>query len=157
MDLVASNIFAMKCPQCGRSAFEDNYYRTDETTIICYRCGYYYSKKIKNRTSTTIDFEETEDIGYGVLLLSKKRGQGKRYIFNRRLTPQEMDKYHEELSNDDVDQSNSYFITFNEGKFTVEFGEPSENFHLSFEAYKEKMTKKYGEYEYSDLLVPIEE
>lgn len=157
MSLVASNMFAMECPQCGRSAFEDNYYKTDETTIICYRCGYYYSKKIINWTSSPIEFEETEDIGYGVLLLSKKRGQRKRYIFNHRPTQKEMEKYHEELSDNDVDQSNSYFITFNEGKFKVEFGDPSENFYLPFEAYKEKMIKKYGEYEYSDILVPMEE
>ena len=47
---MASIMFARECPQCGRSAIEDNYYKTDETYIICYRCGYYYSKRIEKRT-----------------------------------------------------------------------------------------------------------
>lgn len=51
---MGSLTYAMKCPQCGRSAFEDSYYKTDETYIICYRCGYYYSRQIKETRASEL-------------------------------------------------------------------------------------------------------
>jgi ribosomal protein L37E len=42
---MASNISAVKCNNCGRSAIEDFYYKTDEKVTYCRRCGYNYSKK----------------------------------------------------------------------------------------------------------------
>lgn len=153
---MASNISAVKCPHCGRSAIEDYYYKTDETTIICYRCGYNYSRKIKNWTTSPIKFEENEYEGFGVIVIVKKDGQGTTTMLNGQLTKKRIEEYHIKLSRDDVDQSQSYFILFEDGVFTVEFGTPSENFHLTFEKYKEKMIEIYGEHEYSDVLVPIE-
>lgn len=153
---MASNMFSTQCPHCGRSAIEDNYYKTDETTIVCYRCGYYYSRKIKTWTDTTLEHEEDEHLGYGVILLNKKEGSGKRVLLNRALTSDEIEAYYADFFKDDVDQENSYFILYQDGVFTIKFGIPTENFHLPFEEYKVKMIEKYGEDEY-DFMVPIEE
>ncbi|MEC2324568.1 hypothetical protein [Lederbergia lenta] len=45
-------------------------------------------------------------------------------------------------------------ITYEDGVFRCLLGTPTDNFHLSFEEFKEKMIKKYGEDEFG--LVPIE-
>lgn len=37
------------CPNCGREAFSDYYYKTGEEYVHCSDCGYHYSATIKNR------------------------------------------------------------------------------------------------------------
>ena len=154
---MASNIFARECPQCGRSAIEDNYYKSGETYIVCYRCGYSYSKKIVKRTKSSVEYKEVEFEGYGVISIVKKDGDRTVMMIDSILTLEEIDNYRDDLSKDDIDQKKSFMVTYNEGVFTIKYGTPSKNFHLPFEQYKAKMIKKYGEDEYSDILVPIEE
>lgn len=155
---MASIIFARECPQCGRSAVEDNYYKTDETTIICYRCGYYYSKKIEEWTKTSMKHKEVTDEGHGIMSTVDKEGEKTVTILNRALTQEELDQYRQVFNNNNnINQEKSFLVTYKDGVFTIQYGTPSENFYLPFQQYKEKMIEKYGEHEYSDLLVPIED
>ena len=55
-----------------------------------------------------------------------------------------------------VNQEKSYLATYENGVFSILLGNPPENFHLSFEDYREKMFAKYGVPDY-EFMVPIEE
>ena len=140
---------SIKCPNCGRSAIEDDYYKTDERYIYCYRCGYLYTKL----TDDGINYDIDDSKGYGTFYLVKKKGRGKRVLFNRPMTDDQFDEFKKEFFAENADQDQSYLITFEDGVFTCLLG--TENFHLPFEEFKEKMIKKYGEDEFG--LVPIEE
>ena len=63
---MASNIYATKCPCCGRSAIEDYYYKTDEQYTFCMRCGYYYAKTIEKCTKDNIEYKEEKIEGHGI-------------------------------------------------------------------------------------------
>ncbi|MBS4189953.1 hypothetical protein KHA94_07005 [Bacillus sp. FJAT-49705] len=151
---MASNLSAVKCPQCGRSAFEEFYYRSDEQFICCYRCGYNYFKKIRKATRNKVEYRENTEDGHGVFLLVNKDGSREITLLNIEITAAEIEKYKTAFTSDEIDQEKSFLATFKDGRFTIQFGSPSDNFHLSFEEYKEKMIKKYGGI---DFLVPIEE
>ena len=153
---MASNISAIKCPHCGRSAIEDDYYKIDEKTIICYRCGYYYSKKINDFTTSPIEFIEEEYEGGGVFILVKKDGDKQVTIFDGEIPRESFNEYQKEFLQDDVDQEKSFLTTYKEGIFTIHCGTPSENFHLPFEEYKVKMQEKYKD-DFNEYLIPIEE
>ena len=154
---MASTICAIKCPHCGRSAIEDHYYKTDEKTIICYRCGYYYSRKVKDFTTSPIQFTEEKCEGYGVFILMKKDGNREATIFNKKIPQEKISEYQKEFSQDDMNQAKSFLVTYEEGVFTIHCGIPSENFHLPFEQYKINMLEKYGLDDFNRYLVPIEE
>lgn len=154
---MASILSAVQCPHCGRSAIEDFYYKIDEKTTVCYRCGYYYSRKIKCFTSRPIQYTEEECAGYGVFRLTSKEGEVSVTIFNGKTSQENLAKYVKDFSQDDIDQEKSFLVTYEEGIFNIHCGTPSENFHLPFEEYKVKMLEKYGEDEFSKYLVPIED
>lgn len=155
---LASLGYAIKCPHCERSAFEENYYKTDETYIACYRCGYNYRRTMKEEIDGYIEHEEVEYNGFGVILLVKKNQFRELIMINDPMMEEEIESYKARFTAEDVDLENSYFVTFIDGVFTVLLGTPSENFHLPFQEYKEKMLMKYkGKYDDMDLFVPIEE
>lgn len=154
---MGSNISAVKCNNCGRSAIEDFYYKTNEKYTFCRRCGYNYTKKIIRETANHIEFEEDERKGHGVLLLVKKDEICQTMLFNSTVTKKQIEENKALFMSEETDQEKSYFVTFNNGVFDIIVGNPPENFHLPFEEYKEKMRKKYGDYEYFDALVPIED
>lgn len=154
---MASIYSAVKCPQCERSAVQDSYYKTDELYIWCRRCGYNYTRKIVRATKEHVEFEEDKREGHGVCFLVKKDQTAQMNLFNSVLNETEIERHLVKLSGEDVDQTKSYLITYKFGAFNIVFGEPPENFHLSFDVYKEKMREKYGDEEFFDVLVPIED
>lgn len=99
------------CPQCGRSAVEDNYYKTDEKTINCYRCGYYYIKRKNDFTASPIIFTEEKIEGKGIFFLRKKGGNYKVTIFNGKVSQEKIGDYQKEFFDSDSDQENSYLVT----------------------------------------------
>lgn len=153
---MASNIYATKCPCCGRSAIEDYYYKTQEQYTFCMRCGYYYSKIIEKYTKDTIEYKEEKNEGHGMFTLVNKDGSRKRVILDRYLTNVQLEELKEKFIGNNVNQEKSYLVTYENGVFTVLLGNPPENFHLSFEEYREKMFTKYGVPDY-EFMVPIEE
>lgn len=153
---MASIMYAIKCSCCGRSAFEDDYYKTHEKYIFCMRCGYYYTKTIEKYTENTIEYKEEKSEGHGIFMLENIDGSREKVILNSSLTVAQIEELKASLMDRNVNQQKSYLISFENGVFTILFGNPPENFHLSFEEYREKMFAKYGVPEY-DFLVPIEE
>ncbi|MEW8986182.1 MAG: hypothetical protein AB2401_04120 [Bacillus sp. (in: firmicutes)] len=153
---MASIIYATKCPNCGRSAIEDHYYKIGEIYTYCLRCGYHYEKTIESSAKDSVEYKEVTSKGYGILTLAKKDGRRERTFFDSPLTDEQMENFQQAYLNDDVNKEKSYMVTFKDGEFTVVLGNPPENFHLSFEDYKVKMFAKYGKPEY-DFFVPIEE
>lgn len=155
---MASLGFAIECPNCGRSAFEENYYKTDETYIVCYRCGYNYRRTMKQALNGRIEHEEVEYKGFGVILLAKRNQLRELIMINDPMMEEEIESYKARFADEDVDLEKSYFVIFQDGVFTVLLGTPSGNFHMLFQEYKEKMLMKYkGEYDDMDYFVPIEE
>ncbi len=153
---MASNMYAIKCPCCGRSAIEDYYYKTHEKYIFCMRCGYYYTKTIEKYTETKIEYKEEKSEGHGMFKLENKDGSRERVILDCSLTDAQLEELKASLMDMKVNQEKSYLISYENGVFNILFGNPPENFHLSFEEYREKMFAKYGVPEY-DFMVPIEE
>lgn len=149
-------MYAIKCPCCGRSAFVDDYYKTDEKYIFCRRCGYYYTKTIDKYTENTIEYKEEKSEGHGMFVLENKDGSREKVILNCSLTVAQSEELKSLHMGGNVNQEKSYLVSFENGVFTILFGNPPDNFHLSIEDYREKMFDKYGVPEY-DFMVPIEE
>lgn len=155
---MASIGFAIECPHCGRSAFEESYYKTWETFICCYRCGYNYSRTIKHESNNDIDYKESEHKGHGIVLLVNKDKTRELTMLNCTLLEKEIEAYKEEFLDENIDLESSHFIIYENGVFTTLLGSPTDNFQLSFEKYKEKMINKYKDvYEDMEFMVPIEE
>ena len=62
---MASVLDFIDCPNCGKEAISDFYYKTGEEYINCQHCGYHYSAFIKHRnkalnTLTEEDWEVKE-------------------------------------------------------------------------------------------------
>ena len=62
---MASVLDFIDCPNCGKEAISDFYYKTGEEYINCQHCGYHYSAFIKHRnkalnTLTEEDWEIKE-------------------------------------------------------------------------------------------------
>lgn len=149
-------MYAIECPCCGRSAIEDYYYKTEELYIICIRCGYYYTKKIDKYTKDTIEYKEEKSEGHGIFMLVNKDGSRKKVVLDCTLSNVQLEELKTKLMDTNVNQEKSYLVTYENGIFTILFGNPPNNFHLSFEEYREKMFAKYGVPDY-DFMVPIEE
>lgn len=152
---MASNMYAVKCPCCGRSAIIDDYYKTNEQFIYCLRCGYNYAKTIKSYTDQSIEYNEEKYEGNGVFILVKKDGSYENMMLNN-VTEKQLEKYKASFIDDNVDLEKSYLVSYKNGVFTILRGNPPENFHLPFEAYRKKVIAKYGNPEF-DFMVPIEE
>lgn len=153
---MASNIYALKCPCCGRSAFEDYYYKSGEQYTFCLRCGYNYTKTIENYPVKSIEYREKKYDGHGVFILVNKDGSRKNMMLNSNMTDEQLEKYKESFMDDNINQEKSYLVSYKDGVFTILLGHPSENFYLPFEEYREKVFAKYGVPEF-DFMVPIEE
>lgn len=153
---MASNMYAIKCPCCGRSAFEDYYYKTHEQYTFCMRCGYYYTKVIEKYTKENIEYKEESSEGYGMCILINKDGSRENMILNCSLTDAQLEELKSKIMDNNVNQDTSYLVSHENGEFSILFGNPPENFYLSFEEYREKMIAKYGVPDY-DFMVPIEE
>ncbi len=153
---MASNIYATKCPCCGRSAIEDYYYKTQEQYTFCMRCGYYYSKTIEKYTKDDIEYKEEKSEGHGMFTLVNKDGSRKRVILDCSPTNTQLEELKAKFMDNNVNQERSYLVTYENGVFTILFGDPPDNFHLSFEEYRKKMFAKYGVPDY-EFMVPIEE
>lgn len=153
---MASNMYATKCPCCGRSAIEDYYYKTQEQYTFCMRCGYYYTKTIQKYTKDDIEYKEEKNEGHGIFVLVNKDGNREKVILNCSLTNAQLEEFKAKIMDNNVNQEKSYLVTYENGVFTILFGNPPENFYLSFEQYREKMFAKNGVPDY-DFMVPIEE
>lgn len=149
-------MYAVKCPCCERSAFEDDYYKTDERYTFCLRCGFNYTKIIKDYTEKGVEYTEESYEGHGIFILTKKDGSRVSMMLNRRITDEDLQEYKSSYMDSEVNQQKSYLVSFEEGKFTILLGTPPENFFLPFEEYKTKMFTKYGKSEF-DFMVPLEE
>ncbi|AOV07334.1 hypothetical protein [Sporosarcina ureilytica] len=154
---MGSIICATKCPNCGRSAIQDYYYRSDEKTIVCYRCGFYLKRQIQDIYASPTKYKEERYDGYGVFRLVNKDGKRTTTIFSCQLKENDIEKYVNEFSGDAVNQEKSFLVTYTDGDFKILCGTPTENWHLPFEAYKKKMLEKYGDTEDNRHMVPIEE
>ncbi|WP_227937759.1 hypothetical protein [Alkalihalobacillus deserti] len=109
---MASIYSAIKCPYCGRSAFEDDYYKSDEKYISCLRCGFNYSKTMKEGINNLFEYEEDRQEGHGVFSLVKKDGKREMRMLNYHLTNNDIDKYKKTFLEKDVDQEKSYLVTY---------------------------------------------
>jgi len=148
-------MYAIKCPGCERSAFVDDYYKTHEKYIFCMVCGYYYTKTIEKYTENSIKYKEEVCEGHGMFVLVNKDGSCEKVMLNDSLTVAQLEELKAKLMERNVNQEKSYLISFENGVFTILFGNPPEHFHLTFEEYRIKMIAKYGVPEY-DFMVPIE-
>lgn len=153
---MASNLYAIKCPCCGRSAIEDYYYKTHEQYTYCIRCGYYYTKVIEKYTKDTIEYKEETSEGHGICRLVKKDGSRENVMLDCSPTDTQLDELKAKICDSNVNHDKSYLVTYENGVFTILFGNPSKNFYLPFEEYREKMFAKYGIPDY-EFMVPIEE
>lgn len=154
---MASILYALKCPCCNRSAYEDYYYKTEEQYTICNRCGYSYSKSIQSYTKTNgFEYREEKSGGHGIFVLVSKEGSRKNIFLNERMSDEEFEEFTSLFLAADIDQEKSYLVSYRDGVFSIILGNPPETFHLPFEEYREKVFAKYGVPEY-DFMVPIEE
>tara|TARA_R110000868_G_C10799565_1_gene756959 strand:+ start:83 stop:481 length:399 start_codon:yes stop_codon:yes gene_type:complete len=48
------------CPNCGKEAMSDYYYKTGEEYTNCNNCGYHYSATIKNRDKKMSELTEQD-------------------------------------------------------------------------------------------------
>ncbi|MFD2215296.1 hypothetical protein [Metabacillus endolithicus] len=119
---MASNMYAVKCLCCGRSAFEDFYYKTDEQYTFCMRCGYYYAKTIKKSTMDTIEYKEEKIGGHGIFILENKDGSREKVSLNRSLTNEQLKELKNALRGENVNGEKSYLVTYENGIFTILFG-----------------------------------
>lgn len=154
---MVSTIVAVACPHCNRSALADERHKTNEINITCFRCGYNYAKRIQARTNDSIQYKEDTYGGYGVFKLVDKTGKTILGQFRSPMKEEQFNDFKEDYFNEEFNQKESFLVTYDEGQFTVYYGEPSENFFYSFDQYKEKMMEKYGAGEMSQVSIPFEE
>ncbi|MDX8345367.1 hypothetical protein [Rossellomorea sp. YZS02] len=152
---MASIMYAIQCPCCERTAYVDDYYKTDEKYIFCMVCGYYFTKTIEKYTENSIKYKVEERKGHGMFVLENNDGNCKKVMLNDSLTVTQLEELKASLKDTNVNQEKSYLISFENGVFTILFGNPPEHFYLSFEAYRKRMIAKYGVPEY-DFMVPID-
>ncbi|ETP67067.1 hypothetical protein G159_18140 [Planococcus glaciei CHR43] len=70
--------------------------------------------------------------------------------------PVDVEQCKAEILATDPELKKSFLVTYTEGVFEIILGTPSENFHLPFKEYAEKMYEKHGDIEGFEGLVPIE-
>ncbi|WP_249869973.1 hypothetical protein [Oceanobacillus saliphilus] len=149
---MASTYSAISCPHCNCCATKDDYYKTGEKFILCYRCGYSCSRTFDYLNGNEPVYQENEYKGHGVCLVRKQDGTGTRNFFQRHLSSEEITKNIEALSEEGVDIENSYFVLFKNGVFKTLAGNPPEDFYLSFEDYKKKREENNQQLE---VIVPF--
>jgi hypothetical protein len=136
---MASFFRPVACPDCGKIAVEDYYYRTGAGYIICQCCGCEVDREAKyDKEKNTSYFEEETRTGYGKFFLEMKDGTFSSKRLMSQLTDEQFDNFKEKFSDVDVDQEKSYLVSYHNGEFKILFGNAPECFHLSFEEYVEK-------------------
>ncbi|UCZ51633.1 hypothetical protein LGQ02_12240 [Bacillus shivajii] len=138
---MASIMSNVECPQCKKTALEDFYYKTDETFLCCFHCGYYYQREQKyDEAKREMFTEEKEWYGYGVYSLVKNDGsKGITKVLNVEITEdekEEMIKSFESKESKDVDMKKSYFILYDKGAFTLLAGTYPKDFQLSYKEWE---------------------
>ncbi|ASN03881.1 hypothetical protein [Virgibacillus necropolis] len=139
---MASTYSAIKCPNCSRTAIEDDYYKTGELFICCDRCGYNYSKVIEHETMETINYKEEIIGGHGVFMVIKKSSGRELILLDGELNANQIEEFTKVFLESEVEQENSYLIYFEGGAFTILLGNPPEGFLLPFEESQEKEIKE---------------
>lgn len=129
---MSSVIGEKKCPKCGGGMFYEFNCRTQEEYRACFRCGFTQEWKLRRNEDGTVKTTEegkwigdyVEAIGYGVVLLMRKSGVGRRYFLEKPLTDDEKASVLKDLQAENMDSS-SYAVLFNpeSGEFTPLFGE----------------------------------
>lgn len=154
---MGSVMSAIKCPCCAKSAFEDCYYKSGETYIHCRRCGYNYSRVLKwGKNESHFEIEEYQ--GYGVMNEVTRDGKYQMMFYNTPLSPEKINEEIQYLKMSQADPALSFLVTFENGVFTIHYGTPTINFHLSFEDYEKRMKERYPpDPEDRYPLVPMEE
>ncbi|MCM3389224.1 hypothetical protein M3649_13875 [Ureibacillus chungkukjangi] len=133
---MASILYEVKCPCCEWSVFEDYYYKTGERYIICSRCGLDYKKLLYHTDEKGFEYREEINGGHGVFVLMKKDGIRVSTRLNGRITDEELEEYKSRFMKDEVNQQESYLVSFEEGVFTIILGTPPEGFFLMCEEGK---------------------
>jgi hypothetical protein len=91
-----------------------------------------------------------------MFIVVNKDGSREKAILNCSLTDAQLEDLKAQIMDNNVNQEKRYLVSYENGVSTILFGNWPENFHLSFEQYRENMFVKYGAPEY-DFMVPIEE
>jgi hypothetical protein len=151
---MASIMHAMECPHCGRSAFADTYYKIDVSYIHCRRCGYNAVSSRDPEQARKYGHDIHENPGYGICFTVLPDGRRTMTMLN--CFPVNIEKCKAEILANDPELKTSYLVTFTEGKFEIVLGTPTENFHLTFKEYAEKMYEKHGDIKGFEGLVPME-
>ncbi|MCR2823670.1 hypothetical protein [Lederbergia panacisoli] len=137
---MASMLSVIKCPNCGHSAVEDDYYDIGERYAYCDHCGYNYTKTTKE-INGKFQLVEKEYKGYGVFKMVYKSGNKTLNMLNDPITDESFEKYKMTFMND-LNQEQSYLVSFENGLFTTLLGNPPKEFFLSFEEFREKELAK---------------
>ncbi|WP_413299654.1 hypothetical protein AA0X95_16445 [Bacillus sp. 1P10SD] len=127
------------CPDCGRFAVEDYYYRIGAGYIICQCCGCEVDREAKyDPEKNTSYFAIEKRRGYGKFFLKRKDGTFSSNRLMSPLTDEQFKDFKEKFSNFDVDPENSYLVSYKNGEFETLLGSVPEDFNLSFAEYIEK-------------------
>ena len=97
-------MYAIQCPCCERTAYVDDYYKTDEKYIFCMVCGYYYTKTIEKYTENSIRYKEEVREGHGMFVLENNDGNCKKVMLNDSLTAAQVEELKASLMDTDINQ-----------------------------------------------------
>lgn len=138
------------CPKCKGLMMTDTYYKSGEEYHFCYRCGYHLAWEMKRDDNGEIifinqngfevpDMKETIYEGHGSYRIMPKEGAGQSGGFDEPITQEQIDEFEKIFNQDDVDQSTSYLIRFEDGNAEILFGNPPDDVLLSFDEFDKKM------------------
>lgn len=147
----------MKCTNCKRSALVDKNPEDEEYIMTCFRCGYNYSRKLQWETEESVQYQEESNGGFGVFKLVHQSGDEILGQFRHPMTDRQYSSFKDDYAKEETVQDESFLVNYSNGEFTIQYGEPPENFYLSFEQYTKKMTEKYAENRVTHSFVPFEE
>lgn len=147
---MGSVLSEIDCPNCGRTAIEDYYYKTDEIYIFCQSCGYNKSSTLKRDDNGNVIKDEDgrwiyideESIPYCAFEI-KKLGMSGRHVGSIE-TEGDFQKFKEGV------KKNARIDGLEYVKIKRFDGENFEEFYLDMPAGKRKITEEdpYGEEEW---------
>lgn len=114
-----------KCPQCGGVYVVEFNCRTYEEYKFCHRCGKTEEYSIiRNDDGEPVldekgapEYITKDNMGYGCIFLSGKKGVSTSYSFNEPYDLEEMkESYLKSLENPDIDAETSYFVYWDTDK-----------------------------------------
>lgn len=138
------------CPKCAGVMMVDHYYRSGEEYSMCQRCGYYRAVTMKRDEEKNIifveydgnevpDLEEEVHEGFGSYRIMSKEGGGQGGGFSEPISEETIKEFMSIFAQDDVDESTSYLMRFENGETEVIMGTPEDMSLLSFEEFDKKM------------------